>query len=195
MRGRGSLAAGVALLCLALVLPALAHAAEQRLVIDPGSAKVSFKLKSSYHDVVGTLPLTTGTIRFDAATGSASGRIVMDARGADTGNSYRDGKMHGQVLESEKFPRIVFRPTHLEVLHRDAKSADVKLQGDLEMHGATHPVTIPGHLEAHGDKIAITASFPVRYVDWGMKNVSNFFLHVGDGVVVTVSAEGTLEGR
>lgn len=195
MRGRGTLAAGFALLCIALALPALAHAAEQRLVLDLGSAKVSFKLKSSYHDVVGTLPVTTGAIDFDAATGSASGEVVMDARGADTGNSLRDRKMHGQVLESEKFPRIVFRPTHLEVLHRNATTADVKLHGNLEMHGATHPVTVPAHLEAHGNKIAITASFPVRYVDWGMKNISNFFLHVGDGVIVAVSAEGTLEGH
>lgn len=193
MRGSSALAGLAVALCLGLGWTAPARAGEQQLVLDPASAKISFKLGSTIHDVVGSLPLTKGAIRFDAATGAASGGIVLDARKADSGNGLRDRKMHRDALESARFPQIVFRPTRLEVLDRKDTSADVKLHGDLVMHGATHPVVVPAHLEAHGQRIAITASFPVHYVDWGVKNVSNFFLHVADGVEVTISAEGTLE--
>lgn len=190
------IAAAAGLFLLAAGPPMAARAAEQRLVLDPAATKVAFTLAATLHTVEGRVPLSRGTLSFDPATGAASGEIVLDARGAETGNSLRDDNMHGEVLESEQFPTIVFRATSLEVLERTAQAADVKLHGQLEMHGKGRPLVLAAHLERIGDqgrRISITAHFPVRYIDWGMKNVSNFVLRVADEVQVQVSAEGTLE--
>jgi polyisoprenoid-binding protein YceI len=195
LAARTGLIAG--LLLLALGLPVPARAGEQQLVLDPKATKVAFTLAATLHTVEGRVPLSKGTIRFDTATGVASGEIVLDARGAGTGNSLRDDNMHVEVLESEHFPRIVFQPTRLEVVERSATSADVKLHGELQMHGVSRPLVVSAHLEKVGagdERIAITAHVPVRYIDWGMKNISNFVLRVADQVDVQVAAEGTLHG-
>ena len=52
-----------------------------------------------------------GTLQLDPGAGTLTGEIVVDAKSGDTGSKMRDGKMHREVLESEQYPEITFRPT------------------------------------------------------------------------------------
>jgi len=177
---------------LPLVVGERAAAAEQILVLDPAATKISFTLGATLHTVDGSVPLSRGTLRFDPAGGAASGEVVLDAQAAQTGNTSRDAKMHQDVLESERFPTIVFRADELELLSRAETSARVRLRGTLELHGQSLPLVLPATLTEHGDRLEILSTFRVPYVEWGLRDPSNFLLRVNRFVDVTVSAEGRL---
>ncbi len=186
-------AAGAGLIFLLLLSQGPSRAAEeQRLALDPAATKISFTLGATFHTVEGIVGLAHGELRFDPAGGAASGEIVVDARSAQTGNSSRDANMHRDVLESERFPTIVFRAQGLELLSRSDANAQVRLRGTLDLHGQSHPFELPATLTARGDRLGIAASFRVPYVDWGMRDESRFLLRVDRFVDVTVSAEGML---
>jgi len=173
--------------------PAAARAAEQRLLLEPGTTKIRFTLGATLHTAEGSVQLARGELRFDPDAGTATGEIVMDAKSAETGLSSRDANMHRDVLESEKFPTITFRAERLDVGRRDATSADVTLVGSLVLHGETRPLAIPAKLVARDPThVGISAGFRVPYVDWNMVDYSTFVLRVDRFVDVTLDAEGTL---
>lgn len=61
--------------------PAASAAAAQRaVVLDPSASEVTFTLDTTFHEVHGTMGVVGGTIRFDPATGAASGEITVAAR-------------------------------------------------------------------------------------------------------------------
>lgn len=169
-----------------------AAAEQQILALDPAATRIAFTLGATFHTVDGSIRLSRGEVRFDPAGGAASGEIVLDARTAQTGNSSRDANMHRDVLESERFPTIVFRAGELELLSREETSARVRLRGTLDLHGQSLPFELPATLTSHGDRLGIATTFRVPYVDWGIRDASNFLLRVDRFVDVTVSAEGTL---
>jgi len=52
--------------------------------------------------VHGTFQLKSGTIRFDPATSTASGAVIVDVTSGASGSAARDRKMHKDVLESQR---------------------------------------------------------------------------------------------
>jgi polyisoprenoid-binding protein YceI len=169
-----------------------ARAEPQQLLLEPGATAIRFTLGATLHTAEGSVKLTRGALRFDPDTGSAEGELVIDAASAETGLAKRDENMHRDVLESGRYPRIVFRAERLELVRREAASAEIRLLGQLELHGTARPFTIPAHLEARGERIGIDARFRVDYVDWGVADYSNFLLRVDRFVDVSVEAEGRL---
>jgi polyisoprenoid-binding protein YceI len=134
-----------------------------------------------------------GELQFDRAGGAASGSIVLDARSAQTGNGRRDRTMHAEVLESQKYPEIEFRAERLELTRQAADRAEAMLHGHVRIHGDEHALAIPAHIERETDDgIRVRAEFPVPYVAWGMRDVSNFVLRVDPQVTVRVDATATL---
>jgi polyisoprenoid-binding protein YceI len=156
------------------------------LRIDAARTRVGFTLSSVLHTVHGTFRLTRGDLRFDPSTGSASGELVVDAASGDTGNGTRDGRMHNHVLESAKYPEIVFRPDRVEGTVAPEGASEVRLHGAFTIHGSAHELSVPLSVRASGGQYAATARFEVPYVAWGMKNPSTLFLRVSDKVDLTV---------
>src|SRR5258708_2568250 len=101
--------AGLATLLLAPPSPAQ----ESIVQPDPAQAKIDFALSANVHTVHGKFALKSSTFRFDPSTGKFSGAIVLDATSGDSGNNRRDKKMHREILESAKFPEIVFPPMQM----------------------------------------------------------------------------------
>jgi len=163
-------------------------AAPAELVLDPAATTIRFDVDSTLHRVHGTARLERGELAFDPAGGPASGRIVIDATSLETGNGLRDGTLHEDVLESQRFPRMTFVPERVEVLRIEGREADVRLLGRIDIHGSQHPLDIPGRVSAHGEKIEVKARFEVPFVEWGMQDPSNFLLSVDP--VVNVEVEG-----
>ena len=178
----------------ALALAQLAGAAERTLAFEPDATRVRFTLGATLHTVEGNVRVASGELRFDPDAGRASGEIVLNAKSADTGLASRDANMHREVLESAKYPTIVFRAESLDVSRRDATSADVVLRGTLALHGQSRPFAIPAKLTAPDPQhVAVSAAFRVSYVDWGMMDYSTFVLRVDRFVDVAVEALGTLK--
>ncbi len=165
--------------------------------IDSAQTKVEFTLSDVLHTVHGTFHLTSGTLRLDAATGKASGELVVDARTGDSGSPARDKRMHANILESGKYPQIVFRPDRVEGKLAVEGKSQVQLHGMFAIHGAEHEVTVPASVDAEDGRYSVTTTFKVPYVKWGMKNPSNLILRVSDTVEITVHtvARATIASR
>jgi polyisoprenoid-binding protein YceI len=169
------------------------HAQDATLELDPAVSKIQFTLDATLHTVHGTLALKSGTVHFNPSTGTISGTILADATSAETGNTGRDRKMHKDVLESAKYPEISFTPTRiLRPFSLNEAEPKVQVEGVVRLHGADHDVTFSFPVHVEGNKLRTHTDFVVPYVEWGLKNPSNLFLHVGDKVMVEMAISGRL---
>lgn len=193
--GRRPLTAGAVAFAVGLFVAAAAPPASSApavLTLDPAAATVRFELDSTLHRVHGTVRLVSGEVRFDTEGGDASGRIELDARSADTGSSMRDGVLHDSVLESGRYPQVVFLPERVDVVRRDGSDAVVRIGGHVQIHGDVHPLAIDARVSLDGDRAEVTGAFPIPYVAWGMQDPGNFVLSVDDTVEVAFEAPGRL---
>ena len=178
--------------CASLVL-ALPLAAEQTVfTLDPAHTEVRFTLGSLLHTVHGSFQLEKGSVSFDPATGQASGEVIVNSATGDSGNASRDSRMHKSILESQKYPRIVFRPDHIDGQLPAQGSATVQVHGMFSIHGTDHEITIPVEMRMGPDEPAATMHFTIPYIQWGMKNPSTLFLRVNDKVEIEIQAAGHL---
>jgi polyisoprenoid-binding protein YceI len=189
----------LALLC-ALIFLSVGPLRAQEMVVrfDPATTRIDFTLGATLHTVHGMFRLKSGEIRFDPATGAAGGAVIVDAASGDTANSSRDKKMHSEILESAKFPEIVFTPTRVSGSINDLlawKKTAFQVSGLFRLHGQDHdamlalaaePLSTPGADST--DRLQVTANFPVPYIQWGLKNPSTFLLRVADTVDVAIAA-------
>ena len=72
-------------------------------------------------------------------------------------------------------------------------SSDVKLKGILSIHGAEHEITAQVHAEFTADRWKGTSKFDVPYVQWGVKDPSNFLLKVKPVVNVELEMSGEVK--
>lgn len=163
---------------------------ETVLTLDPTQSKVHWMVDSTLHTVHGTFALNSGTLHFDPETGKASGAIVVFAPSGESGNHSRDKRMHKEILETAKYPQIIFRPTQVEGKVAMPGASDVKLRGVFSLHGADHDLTALVHAELTGSRWTATARFDVPYVSWGVKDPSNFLLKVKPVVSVELEMSG-----
>ncbi|HEY6303836.1 MAG TPA: YceI family protein [Terriglobales bacterium] len=181
------------LVAAALAAQPLAPATHELLLqLDTARSGADITLVGNLHTVKGTFRLKRGGIHFDPATGKASGEIVFDATSGKTGNDSRDNKMNKDVIESWRYPEIVFRPTRAEGTFARAGVSTLHVYGVFAMHGAEHDVSVPVEVTFGEGAWTAKASFQVPYVQWGMKNPSVFFFKVGDTVQVEFHAAGDL---
>jgi len=183
-----------------VVLSALPqHAAPQPpaneiiLGVDPGQSKVHWTLGTTLHTVHGAFAFKNGTLQLDLASGKASGEIAVYATSGDSGNDSRDRKMHKEVLESARYPDVVFRPDRVEGKIVPHGTFTVQVHGTFVMHGGEHELTVPVEAEFAGDHWTGSAKFNVPFIDWGLKNPSSFFLKVNHAVEIELEMKGNLQ--
>jgi polyisoprenoid-binding protein YceI len=66
----------------------------------------------------------------------------------------------------------------------------VEVSGRFRLHGQEHDVTLPAEIKAEGKYLSITAHMDIPYIQWGLKNPSNFLLHVSDTVKIEIQSTG-----
>lgn len=191
--------AGIALLG-SVILSALPQHAAPRvpaneivLAIDPARSKLDWTLGSTLHTVHGTFALKSGTIHLDPTSGKASGEIVADATSGKTDNDSRDKKMHKEVLESQRYPEVIFRPDRVEGAISTQGVFSAQVHGVFVLHGAEHELSLPVRAELSGNHWSGSGKFSVPFIDWGLKNPSNFLLRVNHAVEIETQLEGHLQ--
>jgi polyisoprenoid-binding protein YceI len=173
------------------LLSCLAASAQQtQITLDPAQTQIDWTLGDVLHTVHGTFRLKSGSIVFDAKTGDASGQIVVDATSGESGNHTRDGKMHKEILESGRYPEIVFSPKHVTGNVPAQGSLTLEVRGVLRIHGGDHDLTLSFPVQADGARATATTKFEVPYEAWGMKNPSTLFLKVENKVEIDISTIG-----
>lgn len=168
-------------------------AAENSIELDPARTTVSFTLGDVLHTVHGTFKLKRGAVKFDSATGAASGEIVVDVASGNSGGGARDKRMHKEILESARYPEAVFTPDHVSGELAPHGESQLDLHGKFQIHGASHELTLHFRAEVKNGEVAVSTGFVIPYVQWGMKNPSNFLLKVSDKVDLTIQAAGRVQ--
>jgi polyisoprenoid-binding protein YceI len=166
------------------------HAQETIAQLDPAQTRIEFTLGATFHTVHGTFKLKSGTIRFDPATGSASGVILVDAASGESGNSGRDRRMQREILESGRFPEIIFSPRQITGALALKVPSKVIVAGRLRLHGLDHDVTIPVDIQPDGQQLQIATRLIIPFIQWGLKNPNTFLLRVSGQVTIDIHAVG-----
>ena len=77
------------------------------------------------------------------------------------------------VLESAKYPEITFKSTDVKGTLVGGKF-DVRIRGDLSLHGVTRQITIPAIVTVEGDTLRAVGEFEIDRKDFNV-NATNAF--------------------
>jgi polyisoprenoid-binding protein YceI len=80
--------------------------------------------------------------------------------------------MFEEVLETSRFPEIVFESTRVSATPGGDGRYSVSLSGRLTLHGVTRELSIPAQLAQIGDMQRAFGEFSLRQTDFGIKLVS-----------------------
>jgi polyisoprenoid-binding protein YceI len=169
----------------ALCLPA---ASSTTLDLDPAKTDIQFTLHDVLHTVHGTFKLKRGSIRFDPDSGKASGEIVVDVASGESGSQARDSRMHKDILESPRFPEATFTPDQVEGKLAAEGQSQMDVHGVFRIHGVDHEMRLHFEVDRAGGQYTASTHFVIPYVQWGMKNPSNFLLKVDKTVDIDIKA-------
>jgi polyisoprenoid-binding protein YceI len=90
-----------------------------------------------------------------------------------------------RVLDVARYPTIAFQSRTVVLERQHGSALDLKITGDLTLHGATHLVTIPVMAEANADQVTARGRFSIKQSEYGIAPV-----RVAGGLV---SVKDTLE--
>jgi polyisoprenoid-binding protein YceI len=167
-------------------------AQQQSLDIDPVKSEVQFTLSDPVHAVHGTFRVQTGTVVFDQANGRMTGTIAVDARSGNSGNGSRDKKMMQEELKAASFSTVIFAPKRFSGTLSPAGDSNIVVDGTFTLLGMPHEISVLMQVHLDGTQCKATGAFPIPYVQWGMKDPSNFILHVGKEVTINLILVGTV---
>jgi polyisoprenoid-binding protein YceI len=135
-------------------------------------------LPATLHTVHGVAPVLTGTLDAEPGTGGQwriRSRVVVPAAAMTTGRESRDKKMREEVLETDKFPEVVFESRHVSAdLSRFPKDEHftVEVTGDLTVHGKAVRVKLPVDVFVRPDHVVLQGSFPLAWKQFGLADPS-----------------------
>jgi polyisoprenoid-binding protein YceI len=176
-----------------LLTTALPSQAQQfNIDLDTGKTHVAFVLKDVLHTVNGTFRVKEGHLSVDPANGSMSGSVIVDATSGNSGSTARDKRMTRDILQAQQFPEIRFDPSSEAGAIQPAGVSDIQVTGLFFIHGQSHKIIMPAHVEISANEVIAHGTFEVPYVAWGMKNPSNFLLKVNESVQIEVNAIGLI---
>jgi polyisoprenoid-binding protein YceI len=83
-----------------------------------------------------------------------------------------NGELRDIVLEPAKYPEIVFTSRSVTGESPGANQYDLKLSGDLTLHGVTRPIVIPAKVTVTGNDLRAVGEFSIDRSDFKVKATS-----------------------
>ena len=127
-------------------------------------------------DFTGQVQLTPDTIT------PASMRLVVKAaslheKGADFTDQQKqiiNKELKDIVFHPDQYPDITFQSTNVTAKNSGAGRYDVKIDGDLTLHGVTKRIMIPAVVTLQGDNLRAVGEFSIDRNDFKVKATSAF---------------------
>jgi polyisoprenoid-binding protein YceI len=85
-----------------------------------------------------------------------------------------NGELRDIVLEPAKYPEIVFQSRRVTGKSPGANQYDLKISGDLTLHGVTRPIVIPTSVTVSGNDLRAVGEFSIDRGDFNVKATSAF---------------------
>jgi polyisoprenoid-binding protein YceI len=127
-------------------------------------------------DFTGRVEITPDTIT------PASLRLVVKAASLhETGADFTEPQkqiinkeLKEIVLHPDQYPDITFQSTNVTAKSSGAGRYDVKIDGNLTLHGVTRRITIPAIITLNGDTLRAVGKFSIDRDDFKVKATSAF---------------------
>jgi flavin-dependent dehydrogenase len=162
------------------------------VTLDPERTSVRWVLRGFPDTVHGSFRLESGALWLDPDSGAADGCLRIDARSGESGNASRDRKMHGEILESARFPAVTLRPTRVEGALPVAGDGTMRVHGVLSLHGGTHPVILAVRLTRRGEGIDAATTLSIPFVAWGVTDPSFLVFRTSKTVELDIHTAGAV---
>jgi len=175
-----------------LASPSVLSASEIVFEVNPAQSRVDFTLSSLLHTTHGSFRIKRGHLQLETTNGVVSGECVVDATSGDSSNRSRDHRMHREILESDRYPEIIFSPAQVRGNVNPQGESQVEADGTFTIHGASHPMTVTAVIRMAGDSFTFSTHFLVPYIQWGMQDPSTFVLKVSKHVEINFQATGRI---
>jgi len=174
--------------CLALALAAPSGAGTAVYVVDPARSEVVvhvgraglFSFAGHAHEVLA--PRFEGEILADAGRIEASSvRLAFEAAGlrvSGRGEPPEDvpkvqARMVGpELLDVARFPRVTFRSLRVEGTATSGDTYDLRVSGELSLHGVTRSVTLPVRIVVSKGGLRASGTLVLRQTDYSLTPVS-----------------------
>ncbi len=136
--------------------------------------------------VGGTISVTTdGT-----TTTVTEASLSVDTASITSDEDRRDNRMRSEGLQTDEFPTATFtlaQPVDVPAAALAGTASDIRLVGDLTLHGVTKSVVIPAQAQLVDGQIQVAGSLTFPLADFGIEAPN-----IG-GSIISIADEGTLE--
>ena len=165
--------------------------------IDASHSEVQFKVRHlGISNVTGSFPVFEGKFTFDEGQpGGGAVSVTIDASSIDTGTDARDEHLRSpDFFNVAEFPELRFESTSVE-----SQGEDLKVHGNLTIHGVTLPVVLDTEYQGAAvdpwgnSRVAFAATTKINRKDYGLtwnKALEAGGLLVGEEVKIMLAIQG-----
>lgn len=167
---------------LALILTTLfANVSAQKYKTNGG--QVSFFSDAPMEDIEAVTKKVTSII--DAEKGDLA--FLIPIKTFEFDKKLMQEHFNENYMESEKYPNASFKGKLLKY-NADQKGVQtVQAKGEMTIHGVKKDISVEGKLEMKGQKMVLTAKFPIRVADYKVKIPKVVFYNIAEVVEVTLN--------
>jgi polyisoprenoid-binding protein YceI len=97
--------------------------------------------------------------------------VTADLRDLQSDNSFRDGRIRSEGLESDEFPEAKFvltEPITLTAVPAAGETITTEAKGKFTLHGVTKDVTISLEGRYDGKQVQVVGNMPIAFDDYGV---------------------------
>jgi len=179
-----------AVLAALVVVLATSEPAELHYTIDAAGSELAWELPATLHTVHGKAPDLSGTV--DAVAGDngewdIQARVAVKTAAMVTGNASRDRNMREKVLETDRYPEIVFEARRIRAdlsRFKPGERFTAEAEGDLTVHGKAEPIRVPIDVLVQADSVILEGAFPLSWKQYGLNDPSFGIVTVRDPLKV-----------
>jgi polyisoprenoid-binding protein YceI len=134
--------------------------------------RVTEKLFANISDTeaTGRTDHVTATMTIDGTT-VKDVTVTADLRDLQSDNSFRDGRIRSEGLESDEFPEAKFvlsEPITLSAVPAAGETVKTEATGELTLHGVTKSMKISLEGRWDGKQVQVVGTMPIAFSDYGI---------------------------
>ncbi len=158
--------------------PATGSGADGTWTVTPGNSQnfVGYRVTEK---LLANISETEATGRTDnveatmtiAGTAVRDVTVTADLRDLESDNSFRDGRIRSEGLESDEFPQAKFvltEPISLAAVPTAGETVKLDATGKFTLHGVTNDVTISLEGRWDGKQVQVVGNMPIVFSDYGI---------------------------
>ena len=132
------------------------------------SGKIDFYSKASLEDI--EAKNKTASVLLDPKTGSLQFSVLL--KSFEFEKALMQEHFNSDYVESDKYPKSEFKGSitnNSEVNYSKPGTYNVKVKGELTLHGVTRNVETNGTIKVEADHVEATSSFDITLSDYNIK--------------------------